>query len=516
MDYDRQRHRGGRRTMAGLSRAPFIPRGLPLTTVLRSVVDRFATQHVLVLGDVMLDEYLTGDCSRLSPEAPVPVLAVTSSRSVLGGAANTAANITALGGRATLIALTGDDDAGRVLEAKAAAAGIELISVRDGRPTPRKVRVVGQQQQLLRLDYEVTGYVDAAAEDRILEAAQPLFSRCAAVVISDYAKGFLTERLCQRVLAAAHAAGKEVIIDPRPQHAAYYVGCDYLTPNWKESQGLVGEAERAPTPDAIDAIGRLLAQRFKSNVLLTLGSRGMRFFGRDGKAQFGVPTVAKEVFDVSGAGDTVVATFALARAAGCDDLDAVTVANRAAGLVVAKLGTATVSADEILRGDEEEHNVISRAGLAELASRLRARGKRIVTLNGSFDVLHAGHLHILKEARRQGDVLIVGINGDTSVRQQKGPDRPFISQDERAAMLLAVRHVDYVHIFDEPTPIAFLEQIHPDVHVNGSEYGPDCIEAPTVRAHGGRIHIVERLTGLSTSDLVDKIRRPTTPAKNSG
>ena len=359
MDYDRQRHRGGRRARAGLSRAPFIPRGLPLTTVLRSVVDSFATHHVLVLGDVMLDEYLTGDCSRLSPEAPVPVLAVTSSRSVLGGAANTAANITALGGRATLIALTGDDEAGRVLEAKAAAAGIELISVRDGRPTPRKVRVVGQQQQLLRLDYEVIRIRGRRSGRTHPEAAHPYLSRCAAIVISDYAKGFLTESLCQRVLAAAHAAGREVIIDPRPQHAAYYVGCDYLTPNWKESQGLVGEAERAPTPDAVDAIGRLVAQRFRSNVLLTLGSRGMRFFGRDGKAQFGVPTVAKEVFDVSGAGDTVVATFALARAAGCDDLDAVTVANRAAGLVVAKLGTATVSAAEILRGDEEEHKVIS-------------------------------------------------------------------------------------------------------------------------------------------------------------
>ena len=510
MDYDRQRHRGGRRTIPGLTiTTSFIVRGLPVTTVLRSVVDSFATQHVLVLGDVMLDEYLTGDCSRLSPEAPVPVLAVTASRSVLGGAANTAANITALGGRATLIGLTGDDDAGRVLAGKAAAAGIELIPVNDGRPTPRKVRVVGQQQQLLRLDYEVTGYVDAAAEERILEAAHPFFARCAAVVISDYAKGFLTERLCQRVLAAAHAARKEVIIDPRPQHASYYVGCDYLTPNWKESQGLVGEAERAPTPDAVETIGRLLTQRFRCNVLMTLGSRGMRFFGRDGRSQFGVPTVAKEVFDVSGAGDTVVATFALARAAGCDDLDAVTVANRAAGLVVAKLGTATVSAVEILRGDEEEHHVIPRDGLAELASRLRARGRRIVTLNGSFDVLHAGHLHILKEARGQGDVLIVGINSDSSVRQNKGPGRPFISEDERAALLLAVRHVDYVHIFDEPTPIAFLEQIRPDVHVNGSEYGSDCIEAPTVQAHGGRIHIVERLAGLSTSGLVEKIRSGT-------
>jgi D-beta-D-heptose 7-phosphate kinase/D-beta-D-heptose 1-phosphate adenosyltransferase len=455
----------------------------------------------------MLDEYLTGDCSRLSPEAPVPILAVGSARSVLGGAANTAANIRTLGGRATLISLVGDDEAGQVLAANAASAGIEFIPVRDGRPTSRKVRVVGHQQQLLRLDYEVIHDIDRAAEDRILAAAAPFFESGAAIVISDYAKGFVTARLCQRVLSAAHAAGTEVIIDPRPQHAAYYAGCDYLTPNWKESQELIGAVERSPTPQHIDEIGALVARRFGAHVLLTLGAKGMRFFGRDGAPHFGVPTVAKEVFDVSGAGDTVVATFALARAAGCGHLDAVTVANRAAGIVVAKLGTATVTSAELMREDEQGHGVVPRPELATLVSSLRARGKKIVTLNGSFDVIHAGHLHILKEARRQGDILIVGINSDTSVRQNKGPDRPFIGEGDRAALLLAVRHVDYVHIFDEPTPMAFLEQIRPDVHVNGSEYGRDCIEAPTVRAHGGRVHIVDRLPGLSTSELVERIRR---------
>ena len=475
---------------------------------LREIVERFASCHILVLGDVMLDEYLTGDCSRISPEAPVPILAVGSSRAVLGGAANTAANIRSLGGRATLVSLVGDDEAGQVLTAGARAAGIDFVAVRDGRPTSRKVRVVGQQQQLLRLDYEVVHDVDGGAEDRILSAAAPFFDSAAAVVISDYAKGFVTARLCQRVLSAAHAAGKEVIIDPRPQHGAYYGGCDYLTPNWKESQELVGVTERPPTPEHIDEIGRLVAQRFATNVIMTLGAKGMRFFARDGTPQFGVPTVAKEVFDVSGAGDTVVATFALARGAGCGHLDAVTVANRAAGIVVAKLGTATVTSAELMRDDDQGHGVVPRGELSTLARSLRARGKKIVTLNGSFDVIHAGHLHILKEARRQGDILIVGINSDTSVRQNKGPGRPFIGEADRAALLLAVRHVDYVHIFDEPTPVAFLEQIRPDVHVNGSEYGADCIEAPTVRAHGGRLHLVDRLPGLSTSELVDRMRRP--------
>jgi D-beta-D-heptose 7-phosphate kinase/D-beta-D-heptose 1-phosphate adenosyltransferase len=479
-----------------------------VTTSLRDIVESFPKHRVLVLGDVMLDEYLTGNCSRISPEAPVPILAVSSSRTALGGAANTAANITALAGGATLIGLAGDDEAGRLLAETAAARGIDFVPVRDGRPTVRKVRVLGQQQQLLRLDYEVTGPVPLWVEEQVLAAARTHIPRCSIVVISDYAKGLLTRRLCQEVLEAAHAAGREVIIDPRPQHADFYTGCDYLTPNWKESQELIGRREGAATPEAIEETGRFMAERFRSNVLLTLGPNGMRFFGRDGRAGFGVPTVAKEVFDVSGAGDTVVATFALARAAGCDDLAAVTVANRAAGLVVAKLGTATLSPAELLRGDDEEpQRCVSRSELAELAGRLRARGKRIVTLNGSFDVLHAGHLHILKEARRQGDVVIVGLNSDRSVCSNKGPGRPFIGQDDRARMLLALRDVDFVHIFDETVPMPFLEQIRPDVHVNGSEHGADCVEAPTVRATGGRIHVVQRLPGLSTSAVVSAIQR---------
>jgi D-beta-D-heptose 7-phosphate kinase/D-beta-D-heptose 1-phosphate adenosyltransferase len=481
-----------------------------VSTTLRSVIERFADCRVLVLGDVMLDEYLTGDCSRISPEAPVPVLAVTSSRAVIGGAANTAANIAALKGGAILVALVGDDHTGRELSAKAAAAGIELVPIRDGRPTVRKVRVVGQHQQLLRLDYEATAAADPAVESQIFEAAREQFARCSVVVMSDYAKGFLTERLCQRIIEAAHAAGREVIVDPRPQHASFYVGCDYLTPNWKESLGLLGRPEVPDAPDApggIEEVGRLLAERFGSQVLLTLGARGMRLFGRDGRPRFAVPALAKELFDVSGAGDTVVATFALAKAAGCDDVQAVTLANQAAGIVVAKLGTATVSPSELLRDDERERTVVERHELAALATALRAKGKKIITINGTFDVLHAGHLHILNEARRQGDVLIVGLNSDSSVRANKGPDRPFIGQAERAQMLLALRVVDYVHIFDEAAPMAFLEQLRPDVHVNGSEYSADCIEAPTVRAGGGRVHVVTRLPGLSTSSLVATIER---------
>ena len=465
----------------------------------------FSDHRILVLGDVMLDEYLTGDCSRLSPEAPVPVVAVTSARTVLGGAANTAHNITALGGKAVLIGLSGNDDAGQRLASLAASAGIDFVPVTDGRPTVRKVRVLGQQQQLLRLDYELEGVLGSDAERSVLSAIDAHLASCSAVVISDYAKGFLTQPLCERIILAAHAAGKSVIVDPRPQHAAFYVNCDYMTPNWKESRGLLGLPDARSTPESIKATGERLARTFGSSVLMTLGGQGMAFFDRQGEQLFGEPSIAREVFDVSGAGDTVVAAFTLALAAGANVRDAVSLANRAAGVVVGKLGTATVTPAELMAADEGERITVSRQNLAALAEKLRSEGKKIVTVNGSFDVLHAGHLHILREARRQGDVLIVGLNSDRSVRNYKGPSRPFVGESDRAALLLALRDVDYVHIFDEDVPMPFLAEIRPEVHVNGSEYGADCIEADTVRANGGRIHVVDRLPGLSTSELIERI-----------
>jgi D-beta-D-heptose 7-phosphate kinase/D-beta-D-heptose 1-phosphate adenosyltransferase len=478
----------------------------PSGSALRQALERFATLQVLVVGDVMLDEYVTGDCVRLSPEAPVPVVEVGASRSTLGGAANTAANIASLGGRAVLIGLTGDDEVGRQLAARARELDIEFLPVQDGRPTARKVRVVGHQQQLLRLDYETTGAIAPEQEQEVLQMLRAHLSASAVVVISDYAKGLMTEWLCQQLIQEAHAAGRPVIVDPRPQHADFYVGCDYLTPNWKESLGLAGEPDVAATPAVIARVGKRLASRFQSNVLLTLGPRGMAFFDRDGRLQFEAAALAREVFDVSGAGDTVVATFALALAAGQDHQAAVALANRAAGIVVGKLGTATVSPRDMLRTEERERMIAERSDLAGLTARLRAQGQRIVTINGAFDLLHAGHLHILREARRLGDVLIVGVNADSTVRASKGPGRPYVSEQDRALLLLALRDVDYVHIFSEPVPMPFLEQIRPDVHVNGSEYGTECIEAATVRAGGGRIHIVERIPHLSTSELVARIQ----------
>lgn len=472
------------------------------------LLSRFPSQSILVLGDVFLDEFVSGDCSRLSPEAPVPVLKVDEARTrrVLGGAANTAANVASLGAKAVLIGISGDDWHGREFKALAKRSGIVYERVHDGRPTMRKTRLVGQGQQLLRLDYEETPDAGPEASAAILAAFRKHLPAAAMVVLSDYAKGFLTHETTGIILREAHAAGKEVLVDPRPQHAGFYVGCDYITPNWKESQGLLGQTECDPTEELIVQNGLALRQRLGAHVILTLGARGITGFDRGTGSHFNLPTQAREVFDVSGAGDTVVATFALARAAGAGLEDAVRIANRAAGVVVGKFGTATVTRAELSEDEAGDARLIARDQLAALSRSLKAEGKRIATLNGSFDLLHAGHLHILNEAKAQGDVLIVGLNSDVSVKAYKGETRPIVPQAERARMLLALRAVDFVHIFDETEPMPFLAEVQPHVHVNGSEYGPDCIEAPLVKAQGGRLHIVGKIAGLSTSDLLARIR----------
>ena len=303
---------------------------------------------MLVVGDVIADEYLVGESSRISSEAPVPVLRYTGEHATLGGAGNTAANVTSLGGAATLIGLVGDDAAGADVARRCAASRIDLVPLRDGRPTTRKVRVISQQQQLLRIDYEETADIDTARAQELLEAVTTRLVACDIVVVSDYAKGLLTNDVCREIVRRSRAAGKAVVVDPRPQHANYYWECDYLTPNWRESLGLLREGDAALTPENVRRVGTLVSRRFKSHVLLTLGARGIAFFDRDGGEPLVVPAEAQEVFDVSGAGDTVVAAFSLARAAGCDHATAVTLANRAAAVVVGKRGTATVSPDELL------------------------------------------------------------------------------------------------------------------------------------------------------------------------
>jgi len=431
---------------------------------LARLVSNFAGKRVLVLGDAILDEYLSGDCSRMSPEAPVPVLKVNSVRTVLGGAANTAANIAALGGRPTLVAVVGRDEAGEMLACCAREGGVDLRSVMTVSPTLRKTRVVAQHQQIARLDYEDVRLPDAKIEGAVLEMFDTLVETSEIVVMSDYAKGFFSKAFADQIITHAHQAGRKVVVDPRPQHRDYYNGCDYITPNWRESRGLLGLPDAEPCTDTVRAVASTLASALSANVVLTLGPHGISFCSRTGEEQFAMPTLAREVFDVSGAGDTVVATLALALASGADHRAAVTLANRAASVVVGKFGTATLTAEELM-GEHEGMRLLSHRSLRAVAAILRAKGKRIVTVTGSFDVLHSGHLHILSEARKQGDVLIVGLTGDNTAGMQDGNTAPVTGERQRAEMLLALRSVDYVHIFQEPDPAAFLQELDPDVHL---------------------------------------------------
>ena len=404
---------------------------------INKILDRFSGRRVLVLGDVFIDEYLNGECSRISPEAPVPILRVTSSFQVLGGAANTAANVASLGGRPILIGLLGDDEPGREFRVAAKNLGIELRTLTDGRPTTRKARLVGQRQQLIRLDYEETHYVESETVEGILALVRAELNATEIVILSDYAKGFFTEKLCRIIIAEAHAAGKKVIVDPRPQHGHFYLGADYLTPNWKESLGLAGlpgMAEKAVDPDAILAVGATISNKSGGNVLLTLGSSGMAFFGRKGQEQFSLPTVTREVFDVSGAGDTVVACFALALAAECDHRESAFVANLAAGIVVGKFGTATVTREELLRVGEEPSRRIRLNEAKVWARRWKAKGRRIAVVLGTFTSLEPDHVKRIEESKRNSDLLVVGLvgSGESEI------------SDARVEMLLSLRAVDFV------------------------------------------------------------------------
>jgi D-beta-D-heptose 7-phosphate kinase / D-beta-D-heptose 1-phosphate adenosyltransferase len=477
---------------------------------LQDLLSRLTEVRVLVVGDLLLDEYVVGESSRISSEAPVPVVQFQSQHAVPGGAANTAANVASLGASATLIGLVSADDlAGRELRRLCADLSIRLIGIDDGRPTTRKVRVLGQHQQLLRLDYEDVSYIRRDIEERVLREFAREVPHADIVIVSDYAKGLLTARLCQQVIALSHARGKQVVIDPRPQHASHYADCDYLTPNWRESQRLLGRAEGPASDEEIESTGRLLSTQFRSSVLVTLGARGIAFFPREGGECFRVAAAAKEVFDVSGAGDTVVAAFALAQAAGAAPFDAVSFANRAAGIVVAKRGTATASPEEFLALDHAEAGLVERDGLRGLCLSLRAKSRRIVTATGVFDQLHRGHLAYLRRARREGDVLIVGLRQHASAHRA-APEST--DRNDRAEMLLTLRPVDFVHVFAEEDASTFLEAVGPDVHVVSAEFGVTPAEAAAVERSGGRVLVIEPPgdaaleSELSSSPVLDAVR----------
>jgi len=461
---------------------------------------------VLVAGDVMLDRYWHGATSRISPEAPVPVVHVGQSEERAGGAANVALNIVALGTQARLLGMTGDDEAAASLEALLAGAGIDCgFQKIAGIPTVTKLRVISRHQQLIRLDFE-GGFatVDAAG---LLESYRQGLAHCDVVVLSDYGKGTLAQ--VEEMIALARAAGKPVLVDPKAQDFSRYDGATAITPNMAEFELVAGPCR--DEQELVEKGAALLERHNLDALLVTRGEHGMTLLRRNA-AEFHLPAQAREVFDVTGAGDTVISVLAAALAAGEDLPAATALANLAAGIVVGKLGTATVSVPELRRaahlGQDAGFGEMNEAQLRIAVEDARSHGERIVMTNGCFDILHAGHVAYLAAARRLGDRLIVAVNDDASVQRLKGRGRPVNPVDRRMAVLAALGSVDWVVPFTEDTPERLICEVRPDLLVKGGDYRPEDIAGyECVKRSGGEVVVLGFEEGCSTSGIIAAIRQ---------
>lgn len=468
----------------------------------------FDDVRVLVAGDLMLDRYWHGGTARISPEAPVPVVHVQSEEARAGGAGNVALNLAALGVQTTLSGVTGDDTTADDLDALLRAAGVDNRFLRHPTaPTITKLRVVSRKQQLIRLDFEDAFEATGAAD--LLPLLQPAFADARVLVLSDYAKGALRDP--QPLIRAARAAGLQVLVDPKGHDFGRYRGATLATPNLSEFEAVVG---RCAGDDDLVARGRQLARDSGIDALLvTRGEDGMSLIPAAGEPLH-LAARARDVFDVTGAGDTVIATLAAGVAAGLALPQATALANIAAGLVVGKLGTATVSVSELRRAlHETEGNgrgVLAEPRLLQAIADARAHGERVVMTNGCFDLLHAGHVAYLEQARNRGDRLLVAVNDDESVRRLKGAGRPVNSVQNRMAVLAALAAVDWVVPFSEDTPERLIEQVLPDVLVKGGDYRPeDIVGYRQVTGNGGTVEVLDFLDGCSTSDMISRVRAGT-------
>ncbi|ATG16245.1 MULTISPECIES: bifunctional D-glycero-beta-D-manno-heptose-7-phosphate kinase/D-glycero-beta-D-manno-heptose 1-phosphate adenylyltransferase HldE [Providencia] len=461
---------------------------------------------VLVVGDVMLDRYWHGPTNRISPEAPVPVVKVTMVEERPGGAANVAMNIASLGANSRLVGLTGIDDA-----AKALTENLNGVNVRcdfvaiPTHPTITKLRVLSRNQQLIRLDFE-EGFENVDAQP-MLERIEQALPHIGALVLSDYAKGALAE--VEKMIALANKAGVPVLIDPKGHNFERYRGATLLTPNMSEFEAIVGRCK--DNKDVEEKGMQLLESLELSALLITRSEQGMSLIRRN-EAPLHLPTEAQEVFDVTGAGDTVIGVLAASIASGRPLHEACALANAAAGVVVGKLGTSTVSPIELenaIRGRAENgFGVMTESQLKQAVADARARGERVVMTNGCFDILHAGHVSYLANARKLGDRLIVAVNSDASTRRLKGETRPVNPLDQRMIVLGALGAVDWVVPFEEDTPQRLISEILPDILVKGGDYQPDEIAgSKEVWAAGGQVMVLNFEDGISTTNIIKNIMK---------
>lgn len=469
------------------------------------------TRHVWVIGDVLLDQYIEGDIERISPEAPVQVVNVSKEYSRLGGAANVANGLAALGVKVTLGGIIGSDGAGEILLDLCGRQGIltTALQAADNRPTIKKLRVISRGQQMIRLDWEQTHAIEKKIEESILKALDNT-DPPDAVILSDYAKGVLTDSLIRGIVSRADACGASVAVDPKSRRFERYKGAAVIAPNLKEFQQVLEDTVDAHDDESMSsAAERICKSSGINSLLVTMGEAGMALW-TPGGGLHRIEASAKEVYDVTGAGDTVMAALALGLASGADLHTAAMISNAAAGIVVGKAGTAVVEPEELIDAlSPNAHDKLLDSGMLEQRVRLwRMQQKKIVFTNGCFDLLHAGHLHILNQAASLGDVLLVGINTDDSIRRlNKGSDRPLIPQQERAAIVAALDCVNAVVLFDQDTPLELIKIIKPDVLVKGSDYTKEqVVGKDEVESQGGQVRLVDLLPDRSTTSLVERIR----------
>jgi D-beta-D-heptose 7-phosphate kinase/D-beta-D-heptose 1-phosphate adenosyltransferase len=474
------------------------------------LTNRLPQGRVTVMGDAMLDRFVYGNVSRISPEAPVPVLAVARESAVPGGAANVVHNITALGGHAKFVSVIGADHDGADLKNLLAAdpkAEPALLEI-PGRITTLKTRYIASGQQLLRADRETAARLDDEEAATLAAHATAHLAPGAVLVLSDYGKGVLVGETPQTLIKAAASSGAVVIVDPKGRDYGRYRGADLITPNRKELHEATG-MDVSTEAGIVDAAATLLRLHQFGAVLVTRSEDGMSLITREGAQHF--PAEAAEVFDVSGAGDTVIATLSLAMSIGAELPEAARLANVAAGVAVGKVGTATVRPDELLAALNPEtgaaRKIVTLAAAAEAAERWRQRGWRVGFTNGCFDLLHPGHVHILEQARANCDRLIVGLNADASITRLKGPTRPIQNEHARAAVLASLTTVDLVCVFGEDTPLSLIEAIRPSLLVKGADYTPETVVGGSfVESYGGRIMLAGLLPGHSTTATVARLR----------
>lgn len=480
-----------------------------------SILDNFSKLRIFVIGDIMLDRYFWGEVKRISPEAPVPLLKVSGENISLGGAANVANNLRSLGATVEIFGVIGRDGEGENLISLLRQAQIDSKGVISDvkKRTATKTRLIAENQQIARIDREETSKISDALKNRIMKALTKSVAQDApdGIIISDYAKGTIREDLSVEVIRLARKKGIFVCVDPKGKDFTKYRGTSVITPNQKETEELCGFLIEDDNT-LKKAVEILTEQTGAEGVLITRGRYGISFYEKGSLQIKTTPSDAREVFDVTGAGDTMVSAFTLSYITSKSWEDSVRIANCAAGIVVGRVGAATVTQKELEerldnRRYPSDNKVLTRTPLSKTVSRLREEGKRIVFANGCFDLFHVGHLKLLRQAKELGDVLVVGINGQESVKRLKGEGRPFIGEGDRSSIIAALECVDYVVVFEEDTPFELIKALKPDVIVKGGDYSLEGVVGKDfVESYGGKVFVIPLVEGVSTSLLADKIR----------